>query len=252
MTCRTRSVALPTRAATLLFCLLSAACATIEPAPSTPPVEAVAAFQLPNDPAQPPWMRVPIRFKTETVYRADAVAGQPCIRAEADTSWSILAAPVPAAFANASTLSWRWITDALPRNATGKGMGRDDASVRVMIAFKGDMDKVPAADRAAMNMARLVGGWQIPYASIQYLWEAELPAETLLDHHTVSRIKKLVVRSGPEGLGQWLAFERDVRADFRRLFPGEEPGEIESIGIMTDTETMGGKASACYADITLR
>jgi hypothetical protein len=252
MTCRARSAALPARAATLLLCLLSAACATIEPAPPTPPVEAVAAFQLPNDPAQPPWVRVPIRFKTETVYRADVVQGVPCIRAESDTSWSILAAPVPAAFANASTLSWRWITDALPPNATGQGMGRDDASVRVLIAFKGDMEKVPAADRAAMNMARLVGGWQIPYASIQYLWEARLPAETPLDHHTVSRIKKLVVRSGPEGLGQWLAFERDVRADFRRLFPGEEPGEIESIGIMTDTETMGGKASACYADITLR
>ncbi len=252
MSHRIRPFALTTRAATSLLCLLSAACATVEPAPSPPPVEAVAAFRLPNDPAQPPWMRVPIRFKTETVYRPDTVDGQPCIRAEADTSWSILAAPVPIAFANASTLSWRWITDALPPNATGQGMGRDDASVRVIVAFKGDMEKVPAADRAAMNMARLVGGWQIPYASIQYLWEAELAAETPLDHHTVSRIKKLVVRSGAEGLGQWLAFERDVRTDFRRLFPGEEPGEIESIGIMTDTETMGGKASACYADITLR
>lgn len=252
MTCYTLLTALGARAATLLSCLLATACATIERPAVPAPVEPAAAFRLPNDPAQPPWLRVPIRFKTETVYRADVVLGQPCIRAEADTSWSILAAPVPAAFANASTLSWRWITEALPPNATGQGIGRDDASVRVLIAFKGDMEKVPAADRAAMNMARLVGGWQIPYASIQYLWEAELPAETPLDHHTVSRIKKLVVRSGPEGLGQWLEFERDVRADFRRLFPGEGPGEIESIGIMTDTETMGGKASACYADITLR
>jgi len=210
------------------------------------------AFRLPNDPGQPPWMPVPIRFKTETRYSAASVDGIPCIRAEAQAAWSLLAAVVPPAFAGATTLSWRWHADALVPGATAQGMGRDDAAVRVIVAFKGDFDKVPAADRAAMNMARMLGGWQIPFASIQYLWEAEIPPETALDHHTISRIKKLVVQSGDSGLGRWQRFERNVREDFRRLFPGEEPGEIESIGIMTDSETLGGTATGCYADLTLR
>ncbi len=211
-----------------------------------------AVFSLANDPRVPPWTPVPIRFKTETRYSASELGGQPCILAEADASWSLLAAPVPAEFAQASELSWRWHVPALIPGATGRGIGRDDAPVRVVIGFKGDMERIPAADRAAMNMARVLGGWQLPYASIQYLWEAEEPSETILDHHTVSRIKKIVVRSGPDGLGQWLEFKRNVREDYRRAFAGEEPGEIESIGIMTDAETLGVRTSACYADLRLR
>jgi Protein of unknown function (DUF3047) len=49
-----------------------------------------------------------------------------------------------------------------------------------------------------------------------------------------------------------MRIERDVREDFRRVFNGEEPGEIESIGIMTDTDSLGGTARTCYADIALR
>ncbi|MCS6995862.1 MAG: DUF3047 domain-containing protein [Casimicrobiaceae bacterium] len=236
--------------ASLAFLIVG--CATVEPASTPAPAAARGVLRLPNDPTQAPWVHAPIRFKTETVYRADIVEGVPCIRADAFSSWSVLAVRVPPEFAGASKLSWRWRTEALIPNATSVGMGRDDAPVRVLVGFKGDMNRVPAADRAAMNMAKLLGGWELPFASIQYLWEAEVPAETVIDHHTVSRIKKLVVRSGPAGLGEWLSFERDVREDYRRAFPGEEPGEIESIGIMTDTETLGGTASACYADITLR
>ena len=29
-------------------------------------------------------------------------------------------------------------------------------------------------------------------------------------------------------------------------------GEIESVGLMTDTDSLGGTAEACYADIELR
>lgn len=103
-----------------------------------------------------------------------------------------------------------------------------------------------------MNMAKLIGGWEIPFASLQYIWEADAKPEAVIPHHTVSRIKKIVVRSGEPGLRQWLSFERNVREDFRRAFAGEEPGEIESIGIMTDTDSLGGTARTCYADLVLR
>lgn len=209
-------------------------------------------FTLPNNPLDPPWQPVLIRFKTPTEYSRAVINGVPCVLGEANASWSLLGARVPAQFASASTLSWRWFVPSLVSGADNESRDRDDAPVRVVVAFKGDREKIDAVDRAAMNMAKLIGGWEIPYASIQYIWEADAKVDTVINHHTVSRIKKIVARSGAKGLGDWVDLERDVRADFRRAFAGEEPGEIESIGLMTDTDTLHGIARGCYANLTLR
>jgi Protein of unknown function (DUF3047) len=211
-----------------------------------------ATFRLANDPLSAPWQAVHIRFKTPTSYTRAEVEGVPCILADAQGTWSLQAAAVPPAQALGSVLSWRWFVPTLPVGADNELSSKDDAAVRVLISFKGDRSKINAADRSAMNMAKLIGGWEIPYATIQYIWEPDAAPETIIDHHTISRIKKMVVRSGERGLANWVNLERNVRDDFRRAFPGEEPGDIESIGIMTDSDTLGGHLRACYADVQLR
>jgi hypothetical protein len=208
-------------------------------------------FKLPNNPANAPWQAVNIRFKTPTDYSRAEIEGVPCILADSKGAWSLTAAAVPTQAANSSRLSWRWFVPKLPPGADNESPGRDDAAVRVLVSFKGDRSKINAADRSAMNMAKLIGGWEIPFATIQYIWEPDAAPDTIITHHTVSRIKKIVVRSGERGLASWVSLERNVRDDFRRAFGGEEPGEIESIGIMTDSDTLGGEIRACYADILL-
>lgn len=103
-----------------------------------------------------------------------------------------------------------------------------------------------------MSLAKALGGVELPFAAIQYIWEGKAAPETIVPNGNTGRIQKLVVKSGPSGLATWQSFTRDVRADFRRAFPGEEPGDIESVGLMTDTDSLGGKAEACYADVQLR
>ena len=210
------------------------------------------ALMLPNDALNPAWHAVNIRFKTPTTYITSRVAGEPCIRATADGAWSLWVAAVPPQFAQASTLSWRWHVPALVADADAATPGKDDSAVRVVIAFKGDRTKLDAAERATMSMAKAIGGNELPFAAIQYVWDAKATTESVYPNGNTTRIKKLVARSGPDGLGSWQTFSRDVRADFRRAFPGEEPGEIESVGLMTDTDSLGGKAEACYADVVLR
>ena len=58
----------------------------------------------------------------------------------------------------------------------------------------------------------------------------------------------LAVRSGRDGTGQWQSESRDVLADYRRIF-GEDPGTVDAVAIMTDTDDGGGSAAACYGDI---
>lgn len=213
---------------------------------------ATDALVLPNDALNPAWHAVNIRFKTPTTYSTSSAAGEPCIRATADGAWSLWVAAVPPQFAQASTLSWRWHVPALVAEAEAATPGKDDSAVRVVIAFKGDRTKLDAAERATMSMAKAIGGNELPFAAIQYVWDAKADVESVYPNGNTTRIKKLIARSGPAGLGNWQSFSRDIRADFRRAFPGEEPGEIESIGLMTDTDSLGGKAEACYADVVLR
>ncbi len=84
-----------------------------------------------------------------------------------------------------------------------------------------------------------------------YVWANELPVETIVPSPHFDRIKFLVVESGPARLGQWLHYRRNVLEDYRRAF-GEEPGDIVSIGVLTDTDNTGQSARGWYGDITLR
>ncbi|MGL4232622.1 MAG: DUF3047 domain-containing protein [Casimicrobium sp.] len=235
-----------------LCALLIAGCAQLPN--KTAPVlgDGSDGFMLPNDPAQAPWQPVLIRFKTPSTFTRAEIEGVPCILGEANASWSLHGAQIPEQFASASKLSWRWHIPNLVPGADNETRHKDDAPARVVVGFKGDRDKLDAVDRSAMNMAKLIGGWELPFASIQYIWEADAKAETVIPHHTISRIKTIVVRSGETGLASWVSIERDLRADYRRLFEGEEPGEIVSVALMTDTDTLHGTARACYADLKLR
>lgn len=241
------------RGSAVLAAVLVIAGCTQMPAPvSESPGAPTGVFKLPNDAASAPWHAVNIRFKTPTRYQSDTLAGVPCIRATADGSWSFWVAQVPPPFAGASTLSWRWWIPAGIAEADPSAIGKDDAPARVLVSFKGDRSTLDAAERATMSLARALGGLELPYAAIQYIWDARIAPESVLPNANTSRIKKIVVQRGPEGLQGWQGFQRDVRADFRRAFPGEEPGEIEGVGLMTDTDSLGGKAEACYADLELR
>ena len=245
------------RACLLLALFALAGCAQI-PIPSnnatavSGSVTAPDVFAPPNDPADPAWHPVNIRFKTPTEYSLREIDGRPCIRAVAKSAWSFWVANVPAALAKAKTLSWRWHVPALIADADNLVPGKDDSPARVVVAFKGDRTKLDAAERSTMSLAKALGGVELPFAAIQYIWEGKAPPETIAPNGNTSRIQKLVVKSGSSGLAMWQSFTRDVRADFRRAFPGEEPGDIESVGLMTDTDGLGGTAEACYSDIELR
>ena len=61
----------------------------------------------------------------------------------------------------------------------------------------------------------------------------------------------IVVESGTALVGRWVDEERDLYADYRRLFAAEPP-PIEGIAVMTDTDDTGERAVAYYGTIALR
>ena len=68
---------------------------------------------------------------------------------------------------------------------------------------------------------------------------APVGAESISDGFELFRRALIVVRSGPQNVGQWERQRRDVAADYRRIF-GAEPRMIKWIGLEShsnDTHT---------------
>ena len=215
------------------------------------PLNAVQAFSLSNvgDTLPPGWEHWTLsRFIAHTQYRIVDHDGERVLAAKANISASGLLQPLTLAVADYPYITWRWnVPQLIPGadNATSVG---DDSPVRVIVAFDGDKSKLDFEDQAIARTVKLFSGREMPYATIQYIWENKLPPETVLEHARTSRSKMLVVESGPARLGQWLMFKRDVRADYQRLF-GEPPGPIIFVGVMTDSNSTGTMTSAFYGDI---
>jgi hypothetical protein len=95
-----------------------------------------------------------------------------------------------------------------------------------------------------------VTGEEMPYATLMYVWCNQCEPGTVIASPRTDRIRKLVVESGPRRLNQWLDYERDIRADYERVF-GEKPGALVGIGIMSDTDNTRSRSQAWYGPLRL-
>ena len=242
----------------LYFCTvvaLSGCAQLITPALPVPgtagPYGAVQAFSLTSigetaPPGWEPWILS--RFMARTQYRIVDLEGERVLAAKANVSASGLLQPLSLSTADYPIINWRWKVPQLIPGADNSSRIGDDSPVRVIVAFDGDKNKLDFEDQAFSETVKLFSGREMPYATIQYIWENKLPRESVLENSRTSRSKMLVVESGPDHLGQWLSFKRDVRADYQRLF-GERPGPVIFVGVMTDSNATGSQAMAYYGDI---
>lgn len=98
------------------------------------------------------------------------------------------------------------------------------------------------------ELAHALTGEPMPYATLMYVWCNRRAAGEVIVNPRTDRIRKLVLESGPRKLDRWLDYERDVRADFERVF-GEAPGALLAVGIMTDTDNTRSQTVAWYGPI---
>ena len=197
------------------------------------------------------WSHQPLsKLKHDTVYTLAQAEGRTVLRAAADGSASAYVAYLKPPASVPAVLSWRWKTDALVPGADNRDKSREDAPLRVIVAFGGDRSTLPAAEQRLARRAKAISGKDLPYATLMYIWSDLVAVETLIPSAHSSRVKMLVVASGAKGLGAWQAVRRDVAADYRRAY-GEEPGPVVGIGVMTDTDNTGTKAAGEYADLRI-
>lgn len=148
-------------------------------------------------------------------------------------------------------LSFAWQIDALAVGADLATAEGDDSPVRIVLAFDGDRSRLSPRVHRLSEMSRLLTGEDLPYATLAYVWSNTDAPGTVVVNRRSDRIRKIVVESGAERLGQWLTYERDVQADFRAAF-GEAPGPLLAIAVMTDTDNTQSALQAWYGPLSLQ
>ena len=147
-------------------------------------------------------------------------------------------------------MRWSWRTREVPAGMCVERSETDDSPARMVVAFHGDEQSLSARDRALFELVHLITGERLPYATLMYVWDGQLPVGSVVDYARTSRIRYLVIESGPERAGSWLHYERNVVEDFRRVF-GEEPGAVDSVGLMTDSDDLRVDVQTWYGDVRL-
>jgi hypothetical protein len=232
--------------------LVTSGCAHRRPAvPAGPPTGRVSAFSsaVPGDPPPPGWYAAAAaRFRSPTRYETVDDNGTTVILASAKASSSGLAYNLSIDPRKCPHLRWRWKVPRLIPGADNTQRALEDAPARIDLAFAGDLQSLPFAERMFFSEVKALSGIEIPYATLDYIWGNGAPAGTVILNTWTSRIRMLLVRSGAERLGDWITEERNVYQDFKDAF-GEEPGRITQIAIYTDSDATGEEIQAYYGDI---
>jgi len=189
-------------------------------------------------------------YKKNTVYRLENYQGKTVLSANSKTSASGLAVKLRPRHANNLWLKWEWKALSAMPEADNAERYHDDAPLRILVAFDGNKSKLPLKEKMTFEMANLISGQEMPYATIMYIWSGKSPIDSIITNAHTSRIKMIVVDSGWENLGQWHQHQRDLAADYKLAY-GEAPGEVIGIALLTDTDNTKSETRAFYGDIEL-
>jgi hypothetical protein len=169
-------------------------------------------------------------FKGLTSYTFTEVGGKKVLAARADGTASGLFKEVDLDPAVMRYLSWSWNVPAVIPKGDALTKQGDDYPARIYVVFKGTFP------------------WSI--TGINYIWANKLPQGQAVTNSFSDRVKMVAVRSGNTETGKWLCEQRDLYADYQKLF-GEDPPHIGAVAVMTDGDNTGSQTQALYGNITL-
>ena len=202
-----------------------------------------------------PWRVVglPRQTKPLTRYSVQVVDGQRALRIEAQASYGNLVHDLTDPAEAAQRLRWTWRLDEPNAAADLRRKDSDDSPAKVCALFDLPTAALPFVDRQVLRLARLRSGEDLPAAVVCYVWDSRLPAGTVLDNAYSRRIRSIVLRGVGAPLLTWVSEQRDIAADFLRLFGDETKllPPLVGIAVGADADNTLGRSLAWLRTITL-
>jgi hypothetical protein len=189
-----------------------------------------------------------VKGKAMTQYTLVQDGRTTVLQADADHSASALMHEGNIDLARTPVVAWRWKAEKAIEGADNRSGSREDAPARLVFLFDGDTSKLSLMDRASMQVAKRLGGQDLPYATLMYIWSANAAPGTVIANPHTGRVQMIVVSGQPGDAGQWQSLRRNIAQDYEKVFH-EPPGKITGYGLLSDTDNTGTTARAWYGDI---
>lgn len=203
----------------------------------------------PGAPLPAGWKNLPVvRGKPMTQYTLVRDGQTTVLQADANRSASALMHEGDIDLARTPVVAWRWKAEKAVEGADNRVGAKEDAPARLVFVFDGDKSKLSLFDRASMEMAKRIGGQDLPYATLMYVWSATAAPESVIANPHTGRVQMIVVSGQAGDAGEWQSMRRNIAQDYEKVFH-EPPGRITGYGLLTDTDNTGSTARAWYGDI---
>ena len=196
------------------------------------------------------WQHFRFPGKQSTQFTYGYQQGRHAVEAVAQSSASMWRQVLRIEPAQLNVVKFSWKVPGLIAGADMAKRDHDDSPARVVLSFDGDRSKFSVRNVMLSEMARLLTGEEMPYATLMYVWCNACERESMIVNPRTDRVRKLALESGPERLNHWIDYERDIRADFEKTF-GEPPGALISVALMTDTDNTKSDTKVWYGPISL-
>ncbi len=174
-------------------------------------------------------------FKGKVVYRIEQAQDLSYVRASSEAAASALYYKIRIdAKTNRPLVTWKWRVEKFPAKKNSENLevqDEDDFAARVYVIF-------PA-------------GFILNSKVLEYVWTETIPVGTTGTSPYSKNIKLMVLASGPAEDGRWREEQRDILADYRKMFGASPERDMGMVGFMTNTEHTRTSAEAMYDDIKI-
>lgn len=245
---KVRSGAGATVLLTMVLALLAGCAAPVRDDPAV-----AVATSLPTvvpSAASAAWKPFALPGKAGTRYEVRTLDHEAVVHAVADSSASMWRRQLRIEPGHWHRLAFSWQVPALIPGADLTQREGDDAPVRIVLAFDGEHARLSMRDRMMFELAETLTGEAPPYATLMYVWDPRAPVDSIIRAPRSDRVRSVVVESGPQRVGRWLRYERDIVADYRRAY-GEDPGALIGVAVMTDSDNTRTRAEGYYGQLRL-
>jgi len=170
-------------------------------------------------------------YNARNQWRVVEEGGSPVLHAVSNGTASMLYKEINFNAKEYPLLQWRWRVLCLPRKGKENDHAHDDYGARLYIFFP---------------------GWTFLTSYVlEYVWDNENPAGTIIASPSSSRCKLIVVNSGTGDMEKWITVERNFWRDYRNAFGWEPDRNVGAIGFMTDSDNTSSRAEAYYGAVTI-
>lgn len=172
----------------------------------------------------------PVKFEGQTQYTTPIEDKNKVLKARAVSSASGVGTKISIPLKPNTTFTWRWKIDKTPKAGSEDVKKTFDHSARIFVAFKTSIG---------------------PPRTINYVWANKTPLGKTFHHPSSGRARFIVLQNGDGKANQWVTEKRDLHADWKQLFGNDDPPNIVSVGLMTDSDGTATTVTGWYDDLKI-